>query len=86
MQIIENDKVKEKLYIEKYKEKTGETPRVEAIHAGLECGVFADGIEGLDCISIGPEMMDIHTTREQLSISSTKSIFEIVLNVLKECK
>lgn len=76
----------QKIYKKVFKQKFGFDPRIEAIHAGLECGVFASGIEGLDCISIGPEMMDIHTTREQLSISSTKNIFEIVLNVLKECK
>ena len=42
--------------------------------------------KGLDCISVGPKIMAIHTTRERLSISSTKDIYEIILNVLKECK
>ena len=76
----------EKLYIEKYREKTGETPRVEAIHAGLECGVFADGIDGLDCISIGPEMHGIHTVHEKLSIRGTAMLYEIVLEMLKAMK
>ncbi|MBQ7032625.1 MAG: beta-Ala-His dipeptidase [Clostridia bacterium] len=73
----------ERLYMEKYKEKTGEAPRVEAIHAGLECGVFAAGIPGLDCISIGPEMHGIHTVHEKLSIRGTKILYEIVLEMLK---
>lgn len=75
-----------KLYKKAFKEKFGFEPKTEAIHAGLECGIFSSGLKGLDCISIGPEMHDIHTTKEELSISSTKDFFEILLNVLKECR
>ncbi len=74
------------LYISKYREKFGQAPSVEAIHAGLECGVFAAQIADFDCISIGPEMHDIHTPKERLSISSTKDIYGIILGVLAECK
>lgn len=74
------------IYKEKYKEQFGEEPFIEAIHAGLECGVFASRIEDFDCISIGPRMHDIHTTKERLSISSTKEIYEIILKVLKALK
>lgn len=82
---------KENSYLEKtykriFKEEFGYDPTVVAIHAGLECGVFASQIEDFDCISIGPEMYDVHTTCERLSISSTKDIYKLVLNVLKECK
>lgn len=80
------DSVLRELYLEKYEEMTGITPRVEAIHAGLECGVFADAIPELDCISIGPEMQDIHTVKEKLSIRSTKEIFETVCQVLEALK
>ncbi len=76
----------QQLYKEKFYEKFGCEPSVEAIHAGLECGVFASKIEGLDCIAIGPEMFDIHTPKERLSISSTKAVYEIVLAILKDCK
>ncbi len=72
----------QELYKEKYKEKFGQYPLVQAIHAGLECGMFAEGIDGIDCISIGPEMHDVHTTKERLSVSSTKAIYELVINVL----
>lgn len=74
------------LYKASFKEKFGFEPAVEAIHAGLECGVFASQIKNFDCISIGPKMHDIHTTSERLSISSTKDIFEIIVEVLKDCK
>lgn len=76
----------QKLYKDKYKEVFGKDIFVEAIHAGLECGVFSDGLKGLDCISVGPEMHDIHTPRERLGISSAKAVFEVILKVLKECK
>jgi len=74
------------IYTEKYKQKKGVQPRVEAIHAGLECGVFAKNISGFDCISIGPEMFNIHTTHERLSIDSTKEIYEIICLVLEDLK
>jgi len=76
----------QELYKEKYKEKFGAYPLVEAIHAGLECGMFAEGISGIDCISIGPEMHDVHTTKERLSVSSVKSIYELVINVLSSLR
>ena len=76
----------QKLYADKYMEKTGNEISVEAIHAGLECGVFSASINGLDCISIGPDMQDIHTSCEKLSISSVETVFHIVLKVLEECK
>ncbi|MBQ4518676.1 MAG: aminoacyl-histidine dipeptidase [Clostridia bacterium] len=81
-----NDSVLRDLYIEKYREKTDKTPRVEAIHAGLECGVFAAAIPDFDCISIGPEMHDIHTVKERLSINSTKEIYEIICRMLADLK
>ena len=57
---------------------------MEAIHAGLECGIFSGKIEGLDCVSIGPDMYDIHTPKERISIPSVKRVYEFVLEVLKE--
>ena len=68
-----------------YEEMFGAKPKIEAIHAGLECAVFAGAIDGLDCISIGPKVMDAHTTKEKLSISSTKEVYELLINILKNC-
>lgn len=74
----------QKLYIESYKEFYGKAPKVEAIHAGLECGVFSSKIEGLDCIAVGPTMYDVHTVKEKLSISSTEKFFEHLVKVLEK--
>lgn len=65
-----------------YEKMYGEKPRVEAIHAGLECGLLASKIEDLDCISFGPDMYDIHTTEETLSISSTRRVWEYLVQLL----
>ena len=66
-----------------YQELFGKDARVEAIHAGLECGLFTEKIPGLDCVSIGPQMHDIHTSRERLEIGSTKRTWDFLLAVLK---
>lgn len=71
------------LMIEIYREQYGTEPVVETIHAGLECGLFCGKIEGLDCISIGPDMLDIHTPLERLSISSAGRVWKYILELLK---
>ena len=67
-----------------YKDMYGKDPVVMTIHAGLECGIFSDKMAGLDCVSIGPDNFDIHTTEERLSISSTVRVWEYLLEVLKK--
>jgi len=57
--------------------------KVVAIHAGLECGLLSEKLPGLDCVSIGPNMCDIHTSREKLEIASTCRTWEFLLEVLK---
>ncbi|MDY3225405.1 MAG: aminoacyl-histidine dipeptidase [Candidatus Faecousia sp.] len=66
-----------------YREMFGEEPKVEAIHAGLECGLFTEKLPDLDCVSIGPQMHDIHTNRERLEIASTERTWKFLLEVLK---
>lgn len=66
-----------------YREIYGKEPKVEAIHAGLECGILGSKIADLDCVSIGPDMQDIHTTEETLSISSTKRVWEYLVCLLE---
>ena len=68
---------------EVYKKMYGKDAKVVTIHAGLECGIFSDKIEDLDCISMGPNGRDIHTTEERLSISSTARVWEFLKEVLK---
>ena len=66
-----------------YKDLFGKDAKVEAIHAGLECGLFTEKLPGLDCVSIGPQMHDIHTSRERLEIASTERVWKFLLEVLK---
>lgn len=69
-----------------YKDLFGKEATVDAVHAGIECGLFADSISDLDCVSIGPEMADVHTPREHLSISSTARTYALLREVLARSK
>ena len=69
-------KVYEKLY--------GKAPVYEAIHAGLECGVLGEKIANLDAISFGPDIPDIHSPEERLSISSLKRVWDFIVELLEE--
>ena len=66
-----------------YSQMYGKQPEVVAIHAGLECGLLGEKLPGLDCVSIGPEMHDIHTSREKLGIASVGRTWEFIKAVLK---
>lgn len=69
---------------EVYKDMFGKEMTVTAIHAGLECGLFCGKIKGLDCVSFGPDIFDIHTPCEKLSISSTERTWNYLLKVLRK--
>ena len=69
-----------------YKEMYQKDCILEAIHAGVECGIFTAKLPGLDCVSYGPDLFDIHTTREAMSISSVKRVWEFTLELLKQLK
>ena len=81
----ENSVLRE-LYANCYEKKFNDKPVVEAIHAGLECAVFSGKIDGIDCISIGPDMFDVHTVKEKLDIKSVKNIFGVLCDVLASLK
>lgn len=68
---------------EAYEEQTGKKAEFSAIHAGLECGIFASRIPDLDMISYGPDMFDVHTPMERISVESTARTYELTLDVLK---
>ena len=74
------------LMVEVFTEQYGYAPKVEAIHAGVECGMFAGKIPGLECISFGPQLSDIHTFREHMSISSVQRTWKLVVETLKRMK
>ena len=69
--------------VKTYEDMYGKKPAVMAIHAGLECGLLSEKLEGLDCISFGPQAYDIHTPRERLSIASTQRLWNYLQEVLK---
>lgn len=69
-----------------YEEMYGKKPQVVAIHAGLECGLFYEKMEGLDAVSFGPDMKDIHTSEELLDIASTERVWKYLVEVLKNLK
>ncbi len=69
-----------KIYTSQY----GEAPEVSAIHAGLECGIFASKINGLDCVAIGPTLHDIHSPKEKLDIKSLERTWKLLIGVLED--
>lgn len=77
------DSVLQTVFADVYKNIFAKEMVVTAIHAGLECGLFCGKIEGLDCVSFGPDILDIHTPDERLSISSCARMWEYLLEVLK---
>ncbi len=74
-----------KLTKDAYLELFQEEPTVLAIHAGLECGLFLAKYPNLDMVSIGPQMYDVHSPSERLSISSTKKCYYWLIKILSKC-
>ena len=72
--------------IDVFREQYGHDPKVEAIHAGVECGLFAGKLPGLDCVSFGPDLTEIHTCRERMHITSVQRVWRYTLEVLRRCK
>ena len=62
----------------------GKKPVVDVIHAGLECGIFSDRLKGLDAVSFGPQMHDIHTSRERLELASVARTWDYLVAVLEK--
>lgn len=67
-----------------YKEQYGEDVRIEAVHAGVECGVLAGKINNLDCVSYGPNLTEIHTYRERMSISSVARVYKMTRTIIEK--
>ena len=80
---VADSPLREKM-IDIYREQTGKTLVVEAIHAGLECGIFAGKLKGLDAVSFGPDIFDIHTPKERLSISSVERTYRFLRAILEQ--
>lgn len=71
-------------FVKVYREMYGEEPVVEAIHAGLECGLFTKKIEDLDSISVGPNMHNVHTSEETLEVDSVQRTWGFLCRVIAE--
>ena len=71
-----------RVYVEAYETMFGKRPETATIHAGLECGILSEKIPGLDIISIGPEIKDIHTPEERLEIASAIRMYRLLENII----
>lgn len=69
-----------------YRDLTGCDGRIEATHGGLECGLFIEKIPGLDALSMGPELHDVHSVEERLNVASTERVYKLVCEVLARSK
>lgn len=75
------------VFIGTYEELYGAKPEISAIHAGLECGLFSEKFNGkIDLISFGPNLYDVHTPKEHMSISSVERTWEYLVKVLEKLK
>lgn len=75
-----------KLAKDAYKAFSGKNPQIKAIHAGLECGIINSKIDGMDSISIGPDLKDVHTTNEHFSLSSAQRTLEFIKHLISQIK
>lgn len=66
-----------------YKEQYNAEPVIEAVHAGVECGLFAGKIPGLDCVSYGPNLLEIHTHRERMDIESVRRVYSFTRKIIE---
>ena len=71
---------------EVYHDLTGCEGGIEATHGGLECGLFIEKIPGLDALSMGPELHDVHSVNERLNVASTARVYALVCEILKRSK
>ena len=73
----------EHICVDVYEKLTGKKPIITAIHAGLECGLLLDKMDGAEAISMGPDMFEVHTPNEHVSISSIKNVWDYLVKVLE---
>lgn len=72
--------------LDTYQKMYGKEPIFEAIHAGLECGIFYENIKNLDAVSFGPDNFDIHTPKERLNIASAERVYQFLVELLAGLK
>ena len=72
--------------VKTYKDLTGKEPVVSAVHAGLECGLIKKTIPDIDAVSFGPNLYDVHTPNEHLSISSAERMWKFIVKLLENMR
>ena len=81
-----NSRVRD-IFVKTYKEMFEKEPEICAIHAGLECGLLSDKFNReIDQISFGPNIYDVHTPKEHVSISSVERMYKFLVKALEEMK
>ena len=80
---MNSDSMLQQIAVKAYRDLFDDEMSVGTIHAGLECGLFSDALDGLDCISIGPNMYDIHTPKETLDLMSMARYWDYLLTILE---
>lgn len=78
-----NDSRLREICVQAYEKLYEQEPEVVAIHAGLECGIFAGKKENLDCISFGPNLKNVHTTKETADVASVSRVWNYLLEILR---
>lgn len=74
------------IMVDVFEEQYGRKPVIQALHAGVECGLFAGKLPGLDCVSFGPDMKNIHTSRESMDVASVQRTWRYTLGILEKLK
>ena len=74
------------IMVDVFEEQYGRKPVIQALHASVECGLFAGKMPGLDCVSFGPDMKNIHTSRESMDVASVQRTWRYTLGILERLK
>lgn len=72
-----------KICVDSFTNVYGHEPEVTSIHAGLECGILAGKMPGVDMISFGPTLESVHTPDECMDVASVERTWEYLLEILK---
>lgn len=72
-----------KICVESFTNVYGHEPEVTSIHAGLECGILAGKMPGVDMISFGPTLESVHTPDECMNVASVERTWEYLMEILK---
>jgi dipeptidase D len=69
-----------------FEDEYGHAPKLETIHAGLECGLLGEKMPGCELISFGPDIHDIHTPKEKADIGSIERTWKLLRRLIAEIR